>query len=252
MQQKLNSVSLAYEIEGSGDVLVLLHGWGVDRSNFTDLAAALSKKYAVVSIDLPGFGESTKPDTAWGVQDYAECIQQFLEVNNLAQVKAIIGHSFGGRVAIKAVSHHLINPEKLVLIGSAGIKHSNSYRNMAYAFVAKAGKAAFLLPGVKTFRQRARTKLYERAGSSDYLNAGDMSQIFLKTINEDLSADAAGITTPTLLIWGSEDREAPLADARIFHRIITTSVLKIIQGAGHFVHNEHPRKVEKWIESFLQ
>lgn len=252
MQQKLNSVSLGYEIEGSGDVLVLLHGWGMDRSNFTGLVTALSKNYTVVTIDLPGFGESSKPDAKWGVQDYAECVHQFLSAQNLDQVKALIGHSFGGRVAIKAVSHDIIKPEKLILIGSAGIKHSNSYRNIAYTLVAKAGKVAFLLPGVKQFRQRARTKLYTQAGSLDYLGVGDMRQIFLRTINEDLSADAATIRIPTLLIWGSEDHEAPLADARTFHRVISNSVLKIVQGAGHFVHTEHQRKVEKWIVSFLQ
>ena len=83
------------------------------------------------------------------------------------------------------------------------------------------------------------------------MQSGTMKQIFLNTIDEDLSEFARDIHMPTLLVWGSEDDQAPLADGKFYHEHIAGSRLKIAASAGHFVHHDEPIQVMRWIREFL-
>ncbi len=251
MNLLVNQIKTAYDDEGEGKVVLLLHGWGTSRENFAELRTGLKNNFRVISLDLPGFGETDMPSLDWGIADYANFVTAFLKALSIDRVYALIVHSFGGRIAIKGLSSGVVRSEKLVLIGAAGIGHSRSARNMAFTAVAKVGKTIMRLPILRGKYDRARQKLHEKAGSTDYAAAGDLQQIFLKTIHEDLSGEVRGLTLPTLIVWGSEDNTAPLSDARFFHATIPGSTLKIIQGAGHFVHNEYPKKVKMFIEEFL-
>ena len=251
MKKQIGKQTIHYLDEGSGKALVFLHGWGTDATDMWPVAKSFAKTYRVIAIDFPGFGESPRPDTTWHVRDYAELLVRFLGELGLAEVEALIGHSFGGRVGIKAFSEASINAKKLVLIDSAGVKLSDNLRKLVYKLVAKSGKRVLAAPGLRRFSATAKQKLYKSAGSSDYMNAGDMSDILIATVSEDLSNAATHIAVPTLIIWGSEDKETPLADARHFHSAIKSSKLKIIQGAGHFPHTDNPRKVIRLLGEFL-
>lgn len=251
MNVTVGRIEAYYDDIGSGKVIVLLHGWGTDRSNLSYIAQELKTSYRLVSVDLPGFGETSINSRDWGVGDYVGFLNSFLKELKINEVYALVAHSFGGRVCIKGLSEGVLSADRLILIGSAGVRHSDSLRNVAFKLVAKTGKTVMKLPILRGKYDKARQKLHERAGSADYANSGEMRQIFLNTINEDLSENAKNLRLPTLLIWGSEDDEAPLADARFFQKNIPGSSLKIIQGAGHFVHNEHPSRVVRFIREFL-
>lgn len=251
MHITVHGLQASYNETGDGRVIVLLHGWGTNKDNLHVLADYLQIRYRVISLDLPGFGESERPNNDWFVADYAQFVQDFLESLGIKDVYAFVGHSFGGRIIIKGITSGVFSAQKLVFIGSAGVGHSKTVRSMAFATAAKVGKTVMKLPGLRGRYAAARQKLHATAGSTDYTNAGDMQQIFLNTIHEDLRRDIQNITLPTLLMWGSEDTEAPLADARFFHANIPGSTLKIIQGAGHFVHIEKPKKVATFIQVFL-
>lgn len=240
-----------YTRRGSGPIVIVLHGWGTSAKNMEQVVQSLIGAYTVIAIDLPGFGESEQPHEVWGVGEYALFVKNLSEKINIDHVYAIVGHSFGGRICIKAVSEQIISPEKIVLVGSAGVKHSESLRNTSYKLVAKSGKALLSAPVLRHFSRKARRGLYSLAGSTDYLEAGTMKDIFLSTINEDLSSNASKIILPTLLVWGENDDQAPIKDARFFQSAIPNSELKVISGAGHFVHNEHPEQVNRWIKDFL-
>ena len=247
----VNGLMTEYTQRGSGPVVVLLHGWGTDASNMQQIAQGLGDQYTVVAVDLPGFGRSEQPHEAWGVGDYALYVNNLLKKLNIEQVYTLVGHSFGGRICIKAVSERIISPDKIVLIGSAGVKHSDNLRNSSYRLIAKSGKALLSLPGLSRFSQAARKRLYAQAGASDDLQAGGMKDIFQATINEDLSQNASNITIPALLIWGGNDDQAPIEDARFLKTAMPNASLKVIEAASHFVHNEYPDKVNRWIKDFL-
>lgn len=251
MKVLVNGQLIEYKDEGKGKTIVLLHGWGSTLGAFDEIARFLAKSYRVVRLDFPGFGSSPKPSNDWTVDNYAQLTAAFLKKLDLISIHAIIGHSFGGRVIIKAISKGYIDPEKVVLFGAAGIKPKQQIKKSVYKFIAKTGKAVTSLPGLKVLQPKLRRRLYESAGATDYLNAEAMRQIFLNTIYEDLTGLLPDISQPTLMIWGENDDEVPVRDAQTMHGLIKHSQLIIVPDAGHFVFIDDPIAVQNEVRNFL-
>ena len=118
MKILIDNILINYTVSGFGRPLIFLHGWGCDLHTFDNLSVLLNEDYKVYQIDLPGFGESEIKESLT-VENYAYIINKFclsLAINS----PIIIGHSFGGRVAIMYASKYEV--DKLVLIASPGIK----------------------------------------------------------------------------------------------------------------------------------
>ena len=239
-----------YSDEGNGSVIVLLHGWGSSLKAFDELTKHLAGSYRVIRVDFPGFGGSPKPPDNWHVEDYARFIQHFLAKLGINPF-ALIGHSFGGRVILKSVGRQYSHPQRIVLLGSAGVKPAVSSQQTMYAVAAKVGKKVTALPGLNRVQSKLRRKLYESAGSTDYLEANEMKQIFLNTIGEDLQSDAARITQPTLLIYGENDESTPPVDGEKLSAAISESKFIVIENAGHYVFLDQPDETTRLIKEFL-
>ncbi len=106
---------------GTGPPVLLLHGWGVSSALFQPTMAGLKHAFTLIAPDFPGFGSTTPPPTAWSVNDYAVWVVHVLDSLHISQVH-VIGHSHGGRVAIKLASQWPERVVKLVLADSAGIR----------------------------------------------------------------------------------------------------------------------------------
>ncbi|HSW37502.1 MAG TPA: alpha/beta hydrolase [Candidatus Saccharimonadales bacterium] len=250
MQVIVEQLLTHYDLKGEGKLVLLLHGWGDNLHSFDDLKAKLSRQYQVVVLDLPGFGNSQPPLKVWGLDDYAKFVRQFLEKLGLPQPYAIIGHSNGGALAIRALATEELKAKRLVLIAASGIRNTQRFKKLSLKIVAKTGKATtFWLPG--RYRQVLRKKLYGTIGS-DMLVAPNLQETFKKTVRQDVRADAAKLKLPTLLIYGDQDQAVPLQDGQIYHRLIKGSELKVVEGAGHFAHHDQPEVVAKAIEEFLK
>mgnify|MGYP002508523961 CR=1 FL=1 len=141
MIRTVNGIKINYEQKGEGDLIVLLHGWGSNIKLFANLIDLLSKKYTVVAMDMPGFGESEEPPSAWCVDDYVNFVIDFLKDYNTEKIM-LLGHSFGGRVIIKLNSRKNLPFEitKVILVDSAGIlppkNNKKSFRTYYYNGVA--------------------------------------------------------------------------------------------------------------------
>jgi pimeloyl-ACP methyl ester carboxylesterase len=242
---------IEYADEGTGKVILMLHGWGANIGTFDQLAGHLSKQFRVIRIDFPGFGKSPKPASDWSVSDYALAVGDMLKKLKISDLYAVIAHSFGGRVVIKGISQKYFNPQKVVLIGAAGVKPPKSVRKDLYKIIAKVGKTVTSLPLLKKIQPKLRKQLYSLAGSADYLQANQMKDIFLNTINEDLLPEVENIKQPALLIWGKNDSETPVSDANLMLDGLKNGRLIVIENAGHFVYMEEPEKVIKEIDGFL-
>lgn len=251
MKVLVNNQLIEYRDEGSGRVLLLLHGWGNDLATFDQMAAHLANRFRVVRFDFPGFGQSPRPADDWAVQDYARLTGDFMKKLKLTDLEAVICHSFGGRVVIRAVSHGFINPRKIILIGAAGVKPLASFKKSFYKGVAKVGKLATSLPLVNRAQPALRRRLHASAGSTDYLQAKQMQPIFLKVIVEDLLPEVSSLTQPTLLVWGRDDTVTPLADANLILEQLANGRLVTIDDAGHFVYVDAFNRVMREIDGFL-
>lgn len=210
-------------------VIVVLHGWGLEGSKYTELAKALSEKYRVVVPDLPGFGESKEPPKAYAVDDYVRRVKKFLKDLNITEAH-FIGHSFGGRILMKLANKHPQLVKTVVLTGAPGVEKfmpKRTLKRTVYWVGAKTLKIFGFLPPLKKFK----TRFY---ASRDFGKVqGVMKKTFLKVIKENLTKEAKKIQQPVLLLWGKKDQMAPVEDAQKMLKVIPSAYLKIFTKEGH-------------------
>ncbi len=240
----------SYTLTGKGKLVLLLHGWGDSASGLAGLRDALSPRYQVLAVDLPGFGDTEAPGDVWDLDNYAQFIQALLKKLDLPQPYAVIGHSNGGALALRAISLKYLQPQKLVLLAASGVRTGNRLKRAVIKITAKTGKVATV--GLSQRHRRAlRKRLYGVAGS-DMLIAPHLEETFKKTVRQDVQKDAKAIDIATLLVYAADDDAIPAADGERYHKLIANSQLEIIDHAGHFVHLDQPARVEHLIEGFLR
>lgn len=237
-----------YLVRGGGPPVLVLHGWGASIETVHPMVTGLEAAATVYALDLPGFGQSELPRQPWGVEEYQAFVAEFIDALGIGRA-SVVGHSNGGRIAIRMASTEPGRIERLVLVDSAGIRPKRTlhwYRRVA---MAKAGKhaARFLgRPG-----ERLRDVLVGRAGSADYLEAGAMRPTLVRLVNADLREHLPLIRASTLLIWGSRDTDTPLAAAREMERLIPDAGLVVFEGAGHYSYLDQPARFATIVTHFL-
>jgi pimeloyl-ACP methyl ester carboxylesterase len=250
MQVIIDGLLINYQKEGSGKTLLLLHGWNDNSIGLKDLRKALAKSYCVITPDLPGFGASEAPKTDWGLEDYAKFIKKFVAKTEASPLYAVIGHSNGGAISIKAITSGLLSPDKLILLGASGIRRTQKGKMTTIKLTTKAGKI-ILSPLPRKYKQKIRKRLYSQIGS-DLLVAEHLSGTFKKVVAEDLQSQAKQLEVPTLLIYGEEDNQTPVVYGELYYQLINASTLEVITDAGHFVHLDKPKVVVNLIEDYLR
>ncbi|HHD92223.1 MAG TPA: alpha/beta hydrolase [Candidatus Portnoybacteria bacterium] len=224
--------------------IIILHGWGINSNYFIPLANELAPDFEIYVPDLPGFGQSSEPDTPWNVDNYTDLIIKFARELNLEKFY-LFGHSFGGRVAIKLTSRNQNQIEKLILCGAAGIKTSLNFRQKLAQKIVTTGRKL-----IRTKNQKLKKIIYRLAGQQDYLQASPiMKETLKKVIAEDLSGELPKIKIPTLLIWGQDDKFTPLWQGKKMAQLIPNSKLEIFPG-GHNIYRIQPQKVSQAIKYF--
>ncbi len=253
MNVTLRGMKLNYVDLGSGEPILVLHGWGSNLEVHRAMLEQLARGYRVLALDLPGFGESDEPPCAYGVDDFADVVLEFLQPFGFSSL-TLIGHSFGGRIIIKLANRTLpFAVRRIVLIDSAGIRpqptKKGGARRRRYRFLrAIAGFAPVrrLFPG-------ALEALRKRFGSADYAAASPrMRECLVKTVNEDLTPLLPGVRSETLLIWGENDTATPLSDGQTMEKAMPNAGLAVIPNAGHFCFLEQPVIFSRIIASFFR
>lgn len=248
---KLKNIRVHYKISGNGDPIILLHGWGGSIGYFAKLQEYLAHRFTVYVVDLPGFGLSTVPEEFWGSAEYADLMAQFIREVNISN-PILLGHSFGGKIAINLVARGLVKAKKLVLVGSSGIKLPKSLKVNFRIYFFKALRILSLMPIIKSILESSLERYRKKFGSDDYKNAsGIMRTILVKTVNENVMMLLPKINIPTLLLWGDQDTAAPLQGGKIMQQAIDGSKLKIIVGGGHFSFLDNWEKFIEELDGFL-
>jgi pimeloyl-ACP methyl ester carboxylesterase len=242
MTINIKNIDINYIQYGKGKKnIVLLHGWGQNIEMMNPLGTKLENSATITVIDLPGHGGSSEPKEAITIYDYCDIVKTLLD--KLKIVKPIlIGHSFGGRVAIVFASQY--DTEKLILLGAPCIRKKSKP-----SFKVKLLKSLKKVPGLNKLEGIAKKHI----GSRDYRNASEvMRQILVNTVNEDLSECAKKIECPTLLIWGSNDSEAPLEEAQELETIMKDAGLVVYDGGSHYTYLEFLNPVCNVIRTFIK
>lgn len=248
---EVDGIRTHYTDEGEGTPVLLLHGWGSSVDAFLGIRRALSEHFRTIALDFPGFGESDMIPQPWDVGDYVDFTLRFMRALELRD-PVLIGHSFGGRVILKMVGSGLANPEKIVLIDSAGVRHRRSLRARIRIAAFKTVKWFLLLPGIRRVSVGLLDRARKHFGSADYNSAPDvLRQTLVRVVNEDLCEYMPHIACPTLLIWGDQDKDTPLSDAKVMESRIPDCGLCVIKGAGHFSFLHSPFEVNAILNSFL-
>lgn len=245
---EIKGVKTAYLEEGSGNDMILLHGWGQNKEMMGRIFEHFSDRFHVYSLDFPGFGESQDPPEAWGVPDYEDFLAEFIEKLGIVN-PILIGHSFGCRVAIRYAADHPGNVRKMCLTGAAGIKPKRGLDYQIRTKMYKAGKW-FL----KTTGQTEKLEeLQNRSGSEDYRNAkGVMRPTFVRVVNDDVTDVLSAVKCSVLLVWGDLDTAAPLWMGQMMEKQMPDAGLAIFEGDDHWAYWHQADRFNRVLDIFLK
>lgn len=256
---------LRYYTAGAGPPFVLVHGLGGAAANFTELAALLAERFRVLAVDLPGHGGSDPLVAGAGVADFAERVGWCAEREGFAR-PAILGHSFGGTVALRLTIHRPDAVSALVLVAPAGISSASRRAKVGLTVLGTLRPSRVAAhyrhriatsPALKTlvFRFLASNPTILSAESVHGLLAGsklyrDSAVPTAALFAEDPRLELSALRCPVLLLWGARDLFLPLEDGFEYARRLGAP-LRVLPDTGHLPIAERPRECARLISAFL-
>ena len=250
---KGDMLSLNLSDTGSGECILLLHGWGTNMNVYKSIIDYLTPYRRVISYDIPGFGESSCPSSAFSTDDYADlalCVLDKLGINKVT----LIGHSHGGRTILNLASRDnlAIEIDKIILIDSAGIVPKKTFLKKLKVKKYKLGKSILSFAPVKRLFPNALEKYKAKHGSADYKAvSGTVRDSLVKVVNDDYKQRMKNIAASTLLIWGTNDDATPLSDGEYMEKNIPDAGLVKVEGGSHYSFLDSPILVKRVIFSYL-
>lgn len=231
IQYKQHTFDISYEIENPQERvdLIILHGWGSNKSLMRSSFSPYMKGFRHIYIDLPGFGKSTC-SMALDSFDVARIVELFM-IHINAQKDIILGHSFGGKIAL------ILKPRVLVLVSSAGI-----YIPKSLSVKTKIATAKFFnLIGLRSLRSLFVAKDAKELSKPMY-------ETFKTVVNEDMREQFAQYKGKALLCWGESDTATPLGSAKEIEKLIEDSHLVVYAG-DHYFFMHHAEDLSKKVET---
>ena len=234
--------SLFGEASGPGAPQVLaLHGWARRGSDFAQALEGIS----FVALDLPGFGATPAPVVATGAAGYALAIEPVL--SELPDPLVLIGHSFGGRVAVHLAAARPERFKGLILTGVPLLRRQPARKPSVVFRMVRWLDLMGLVPSptIERFRRRY--------GSADYRAAeGVMRQILVTTVNETYEEQLGALRLPVELLWGADDTEVPVSVAERAADLLRAAgaevKLVVEPGVGHHLPTASPAALRRAVQ----
>ena len=208
-------------------MVVFGHGWNRTGSDFLGVAEVLGQQARCLMVDLPGFGDAPRPDETWTTQHYADAVADYLGTQNRPYIW--VGHSFGGRVGLRLAAMAAPGLCSMLLVGTAGLPRQRQGREQWRFWARKYGYQVLK----NLADSKGKEALRQRFSSPDYLLRPDLQDIFVATVQEDQTRQAAKIDIPVSILVGALDTEAPPEIARRLHDLIDHSELIELPSVGH-------------------
>lgn len=224
--------------------MVFLHGWGLSSKIFEPIIYQLKNDFEVYSLDLPGFGSSpiNKPMV---LKNYADFVYEFFKKNKIER-PIVIGHSFGGAVAVKLALLYPESVSKIILAGASAIRQPDTKIKILRK------TSEFFSPLIPKKIRMIILKIL-KLEKSDYAAIQNplLKETFKNIINENLAPFLNSVKVPTLIIWGENDTETPLKEGKLIAKSIPGARLEVIKNTGHFLFLEKPDKFIKLVKEFV-
>jgi pimeloyl-ACP methyl ester carboxylesterase len=220
--------------------VVFLPGW---KSPVDLFCSIMGDTPNLLAINLPGWGGSEKPQDTWGLADYSSFVREFLQKLGINK-PILIGHSVSGAIAVELLASGF--PAKKLIIISGAIIREKSIRKQAVFIGAKIFR--FFFPFIS---KRWRQRLAGKALSPDYVQAGELEDIYKRLISEDRKESFSRLSLPIILIWGQDDQDTPYVQAERLQGLQKSAILETISGAGHYCFLDQPQKFRTLISRYL-
>ncbi len=209
--------------------VLALHGWARTHRDFDAVVAPVDgMPLPALALDLPGFGASPPPPDVWGAAEYARAVGEVL--HEMQGPIVLLGHSFGGRVALHLAAQRPASVGALILTGVPHLVPAEGRR----VRISPAYKAIRSLHKMKIVSDEAMERARQRYGSADYKAAqGIMRQVLGRAVSETYEEQLDAVQCPVHLVWGAEDTAAPLAMAERALAHLARGDLEVFPDVGH-------------------
>ncbi|MFZ3208725.1 MAG: alpha/beta hydrolase [Geobacteraceae bacterium] len=262
-----------FEKHSSGAVnLVFLHGFAASLQTWTDVLRFFPRDaFNIYLVDLKGFGFSSVPrDGDYSIKANAAIVSGFIRDNRIAN-PIIVGHSFGGGVALLTTmllaGDKDYYPRGLILIDAAAYKIDLPFfvsymrmpllNHLILGLTTAAYKAKYTLERIYYDKSKITADKIDRYAY--FMQGPSYGYALIETASDVIPADFELYTSkyrdirlPSLIIWGENDRVIPLSNGHKLHTALADSRLEVVQGCGHNVQEEMPEKAADLMLTFVQ
>ncbi|MFD0807591.1 alpha/beta fold hydrolase [Nocardioides caeni] len=267
----------AFVKQGSGPALLLLHGLACDHTTWSPVIDALAKKYTVIAPDLLGHGLSDKPRADYTLGGYANGMRDLLTVLGIDKV-SVVGHSFGGGVAMQFAYQFPERTQRVMLVATGGLgPEVSSFIKLVQVPGWFRAMGLLTLPGVRHVETLALRTAAEY-GDQRLLRKYTRDLAEIAEIVDSWSdrrtrfairhlvravidwrgqiitmADRAYLTEamPMAVVWGRDDMVIPVRHASNAAALAPDVRVEVLPEAGHFPHKDHPERFVKILDSFI-
>lgn len=253
-------------IEQWGDLddltVILVHGLGDNGArDWRHLAPALAKSFRVIAFDLPGFGRSEKANALYTLDNYARVVEWIAD-EYARRSFALIGHSMGGAIALNFASKHSARLSQLILIDAAGILHRTAFTKHLIDEVELPGDQnnasgdniaalnallGFSLEDIDRYSASIDAILLSPLVRATLLGGDPRMIAGLALVQHNFSGQLQRVDVPALIIWGAEDKVAPLRTGHLLAHRLPSARLEILDGVGHMPMYQSHRRLYRLI-----
>lgn len=246
----VNGINLAYARRGKGNPLVLIHGFPLDSTSWSEIVPLLEDKFDIVLPDLRGFGQSTTVETPYSMSDMADDVAGLLDHLGIEKA-ALAGHSMGGYVALAFAKKHPNRVSGLGLVSSQALADAPEGKERRYktaADVAEKGVGVVVEAMTPKLSADARVQAFVRGVIEKQSKEGVIGALKAMAEREDLTSILSSFNFPFVLIHGDADALIPVDRAIEIKLDVPSAVLIDLKNAGHMPMREFPNKTAEGLQ----
>jgi len=252
---------IVYAEGGTGDTIIMLHGFGVNKDRWLNFAKLFTPNYRVIITDIPGFGDSSKPeDKNYNIMSQVERLNLFAKELKLTKFN-LVGNSMGGDIAGNYAATYPEMVKTLALFDALGVK---TPIKSELTLLMEKGENPFYIKDVNSFDKYMEFVFVKPPQFPNFIKKYIAKQAlkdtpFNEKIYKDMQTDMFilesklnKITAPTLIVWGDSDKLIHISSVPIFEKGIKNSKSVIIKECGHVPQMEKPAETAAVYQDFLK